>query len=86
MEQVREHGNLILVRVSTIRTAFQNFQRQQAAQGLSPRSDMVAAEQRMGYQMEQAEQSMQQGDAAGARKRLDAAERELEKLEHFLGK
>jgi serine/threonine-protein kinase len=84
--QVREHANLMSIRVSTIRAAFQNFQRQQAAQGLSPRSDMIAADQRMGYQLEQAEASLQQGDAAGAKRRLDAAERDLEKLERFLGR
>ena len=63
-----------------------SLQRQQAASGLSPRSDMVAADQRLGYQLDQAEASLQQGDAASAKKRLDAAERELEKLEAFLGK
>jgi len=77
---------MISIRVSTIRAAFQNFQRQQAAQGLSPRSDMVGADQRLGYQLDQAEAAMQSGDAEGARKRLDAAERDLERLEKFLGK
>jgi septation ring formation regulator EzrA len=47
---------------------------------------MVAADQRLGYQLEQAEASLQQGDAVTAKKRLDAAERDLEKLESFLGK
>jgi hypothetical protein len=83
---MREHGNLISIRVSTVRAAFQNFQRQQAAQGLSPRSDMIAADQRLGYQLEQAEASLQQGDLAGAKRRFDAAERDLERLEKFLGK
>jgi serine/threonine protein kinase len=86
LDQVREHANMISIRVSTIRAAFQNFQRQQAAQGLSPRSDMVGADQRLGYQLDQAEAAMQSGDAEGARKRLDAAERDLERLEKFLGK
>jgi hypothetical protein len=84
--ELRERSNLMSVRVGTIRAAFQSLQKQQAASGLSPRSDMVAADQRLGYQLEQAETSMQQGDVAGARKRLDAAERDLEKLESFLGK
>jgi hypothetical protein len=84
--ELRERSNLMSVRVGTIRAAFQSLQKQQAASGLSPRSDMVAADQRLGYQLEQAEASMQQGDVAGAKKRLDAAERDLEKLESFLGK
>jgi hypothetical protein len=84
--ELRERAGLMSVRVTTVRTSFQSLQRRQAASGLSPRSDMVAADQRLGYQLDQAEASMQQGDAAGAKKRLDAAERELEKLEAFLGK
>jgi serine/threonine-protein kinase len=86
VEQLREQANLIGIRVGTVRAAFQNLQRQQAASGLSPRSDMVAADQRIGYQMDQAEASLRQGDAVGAKKRLDSAERDLEKLERFLGK
>jgi eukaryotic-like serine/threonine-protein kinase len=84
--ELQERANLMSVRVGTIRTSFQSLQRQQAASGLSPRSDMVAADQRLGYQLDQAQSSLQQGDVAGARKRLDAAERDLEKLESFLGK
>jgi hypothetical protein len=84
--QLRERANLMGVRVGTIRAAFQSLQKQQAASGLSPRSDMVAADQRLGYQLDQAEASLQRGDDAGAKQRLDAAERDLEKLENFLGK
>jgi len=86
LTELRERSNLMSVRVGTIRASFQSLQRQQAASGLSPRSDMVAADQRLGYQLDQAEASLQQGDAAAAKKRLDAAERDLEKLESFLGK
>ena len=44
---------------------------------------MIAADQRMGYQLEQAEASLQHGHAAGAKRRLDAAERDLERLHAF---
>ena len=84
--EMRERANLMSVRVATVRTSFQNLQKQQAASGLSPRSDMVAADQRLDYQLQQAEASLGQGDSANAKKRLDAAERDLEKLEGFLGK
>lgn len=86
LEDLRERAGLMQVRVATIRTSLQNLQRQQAASGLSLRGDMVAADQRLGYQMEQAESSLQQHDAEGAKKRLDAAERDLEKLESFFNK
>jgi septation ring formation regulator EzrA len=84
--QLQDRANLMMARVGAIRTSFQNLQRQQAASGLSPRSDMVAADKRLGYQLEQAEASLRQGDSVNAKKRLDAAERDLEKLESFLGK
>jgi len=86
LADLRERANLMSVRIGTIRTSFQALQRQQGARGLSPRSDMVAADQRLGYQWEQAEASLQQGDMPEAKKRLDAAERDLERLESFLGK
>jgi serine/threonine protein kinase len=86
LTDLRERANLMSVRVGTIRTAFQNLQHQQAASGLTPRSDMVAADQRLEYQLQQAQASLGQGDSANARKRLDAAERDIEKLESFLGK
>jgi eukaryotic-like serine/threonine-protein kinase len=86
VEELRERANLMSVRVSTVRASFQSLQKQQAAAGLSPRSDMVAADQRLGYQLDQAEAGLQQGDVPAAKKRLDAAERDLEKLESFLGK
>jgi serine/threonine protein kinase len=83
--ELRERANLMSVRVATVRSFLQNLQRRQAASGLGMRGDMVAADQRLGYQLEQAEASLQQGDAASAKKRLDAAERDLETLEKFTG-
>ena len=83
---LRDRANLLMIRVGTVRAAFQNLQRQQAANGLGARSDMVGADQRIGYQMDEADASLRQGDAATAKKRLDAAERDVEKLESFLGK
>ncbi|HEY3835030.1 MAG TPA: serine/threonine-protein kinase [Bryobacteraceae bacterium] len=86
IEALRERANLMSVRVGTVRTSFQSLAKQQSASGLSPRSDMVAADQRLEYQLQQAEASLSRGDDAGAKQRLDAAERDLEKLESFLGK
>jgi len=84
--ELRERANLMSIRIVTARISFQNLQKQQAASGLSPRADMMAADQRLGYQMDQAEASLQQGDVAGAKRRMDSAERDLERLESFLGK
>lgn len=86
MADLRDRMMLLSTRAGAIRTSLQNLQRSQAQSGLGLRSDMVAAEQRLVYQMEEAENSMRGKDAAGMRKRLDAAEREVEKLENFFGR
>jgi hypothetical protein len=57
-----------------------------ARSGLSLRSDMVAADMRMELQMNSAEAALNQGGADDAKAKLDAAERELERLESFLNK
>ena len=73
-------------RIGAVTTSIETLQRAQAQQGVGLRSDMVAAQQRVNYQMNEAESNLKQSNAAGARKRLDAAERDLEKLESILGK
>ncbi len=73
-------------RISAVRTSLDNLRRAQAQSGLGLRSDMVAAEERLLYQMSEADKSLANNDAASARKRLDAAETDLGKLENFLGK
>lgn len=69
------------IRVGTVRTSLGNLARAQASQGLAPSGELVSTEQRMIYQMEQADASIKQNNAAEAKRRLDSAERELEKLE-----
>ncbi len=77
---------LMAARIGAAATSIQSLQSAQAQQGVGLRSDIVAARQRVNYQMGEAESNLNQSDAAGARKRLDVAERDLEKLESFLGK
>ncbi len=73
-------------RVGAVAASLQGLQREQSQQGVGLRSDMVAAQQRLNYQMNEAQASLNQNDAAAVKKRLDAAERDLERLETFLGK
>lgn len=72
-------------RVNAVRTSLSNLQRSQQAQGLGLRGDITASQSRMEYQMDQAEGAVKAGDPAAARRSLDAAEREVDKLENFLG-
>lgn len=72
-------------RVNAARGSLANLQRSQQAQGLGLRADITATSSRMEYQMDQAESAIKAGDPAAAKRSLDAAERELDKLEGFLG-
>ncbi|MDQ6708484.1 MAG: protein kinase [Acidobacteriota bacterium] len=73
-------------RIGAVTASVETLRRAQAQQGVGLRSDMVAAQQRVNYQMNEAESNLKQSNAAGAKKRLEAAERDLEKLESLLGK
>jgi hypothetical protein len=57
----------------------------QARSGLGLRADMAASAQRMDYLMNEADAALQRGDAAAAQRNLDLAEKEVAKLEKFLG-
>jgi hypothetical protein len=50
------------------------------------RRDMAAAALRLRFLMEQSSGALAAGDAAGAKRNLDLAERSLDQLERFLGR
>ena len=77
---------LLGARANAARASLSNLQRSQQAQGLGLRGDISATASRMEYQMDQAESAIKAGDPAAARRSLDAAERELDKLDNFLGR
>jgi len=77
---------MLASRAGAVRTSLETLQRQQAAMGLSLRGDISASWKRMEYYLDQAEAALGKGDEAGARRHLEAAERELDRLETFLGR
>jgi len=82
---MREQLPQIGIRASAVRSSLANLQRSQGQQGLGLRADIVATAQRMDYQLSTAEDALKRGDAATAKKSLDAAEKAVSKLESFLG-
>ena len=50
------------------------------------RTDISASWKRMEYLLDQAEGALKRQDSAAAKKNLDAAEREIERLDKFLGR
>lgn len=82
----RQRLMLMAARVNAVKMSMNNLQRQQAATGLGMRGDMVAAHQRMEFHLDEGERALKGGDAAAAKRSFDAAERELERLEGWLGR
>jgi serine/threonine protein kinase len=86
IKEVREQLNLLSIRMDTVKASLDTLRRQQASSGLGLRADMANAAQRMEYYYSQAETALNQRDADAAKKNLDLTEREVSKLENFLGK
>lgn len=73
-------------RAEAVRASLETMQREQNAAGLSLRGDMVAAKQTMDESLDEAQKALAAGDASSAKRNLDMAERQVEKLENFLGR
>jgi eukaryotic-like serine/threonine-protein kinase len=86
LQQLDLESDQLSGRVTSVSASLDNLQKQQAAQGLGLRGDIVASEQRMQTYMNKAQAAIQAQDAATAKKYLDLATAEVEKLEKFLGR
>jgi serine/threonine-protein kinase len=85
LENLREQGSMLSIRAGTVRSSLDGLRKAQARSGLGLRADMAASAQRMDYLMNEADAALQRGDAAAAQRNLDLAEKEVSKLEKFLG-
>lgn len=86
MQALDTENDQLSGRATSVSASLDNLQKQQAAQGLGLRGDIVASEQRMQTYMSKAQAALQAKDAAGAKKYLGLANAEVEKLEKFLGR
>lgn len=85
LQELREQLVQLAARAGAVRNSLGNLKRSQEANGMSLRSDMAAAESRMNSLLEGANAALNAQDAASAKKFIDSADREVEKLEKFLG-
>jgi hypothetical protein len=85
LQELREQLVQLDARAGAVRTSLSNLKRSQAASGMSLRGDMAAAETRMNYLMDGANSALRAHDPAAAKKFVDSADTEVEKLEKFLG-
>jgi hypothetical protein len=59
---------------------------QQARLGVGMRADMAAARESMEYLLTEAKEAIEARDAEAGKRKMDLAERQVEKLERFLGR
>ena len=85
LEEASRQFDQVNSRAAAIESSLKTLQQEQSKQGYGLRGDMVAAQQRMDANLAQAQSALQQQDAASAKRYLDLAERDAEKLERFLG-
>jgi hypothetical protein len=86
---ISSHRELLMLldtRANSIKGSLRTMQQQQASSGLNMRGDIVTAQQRMELYLNEAEAALKSGDPAKGKKNLDSAEREIEKIEKFLGR
>ncbi|HET8549313.1 MAG TPA: protein kinase [Bryobacteraceae bacterium] len=87
--ELREQRQLLMLlgtRARALNTSLQTMRSEQARSGLGMRGDITTAQQRMEFHLDEAEASLRERDVEGAKKNLAAAEREIERLEKFLGR
>jgi serine/threonine-protein kinase len=86
LQEVREQLVMLGTRASAIRSSLQNLQRSQAAAGVGLRGDMTESASLMNTYLDGAKSALEAGDAASARAFMDKGERQIERLEKFLGR
>jgi eukaryotic-like serine/threonine-protein kinase len=86
LERQRERLGLLAARSNAVRGTLQNLEQQQRSQGLGLRGDISASWKRMEFLLDEAEAALKRQDLAAAKRNLENAERETDKLEQFLGR
>jgi serine/threonine-protein kinase len=86
LREYRRQLMMLATRFGSLRPTLRTMRAEQARSGLNMRQDVTASEQRAEFQMDEAERAIGSGDATGAKRALEAAERDIERLENFLGR
>jgi hypothetical protein len=76
---------MLAARSNAVRGTLQNLEQQQRSMGVGLRGDISASWKRMEFLLDEAEAALKRQDLAAAKRNLDNAERETDKLEQFLG-
>lgn len=85
LKELNNRMMLMAARVGAVNSSLDSIERDQRRAGLTMRGDITASQKRLELHMDTAESALKQGDPDTGAQSLDRAERELEKLEQFLG-
>jgi hypothetical protein len=86
MAELRERMRLLAARNSAAGRTLKTMEAKLQASGLGLRGDISAAWDRASDSLEEARVAMKDGDAAAIRRALESAERDVDRLDKFLGR
>jgi hypothetical protein len=85
-QETRERMIRLAARAATAARSIRSMEQAQASRGFGLRADMSAARDQMEFLMEDAQRAAQERDFETAGRNMDLAERQIEKIENFLGR
>lgn len=85
LEAARDRLGDLAPRANSLSSALKNLEHQQQSMGVGLRTDISTSWRRMEQLLDESEAAIKNGDAGRAKTKLDQAERELDKLDKFLG-
>jgi len=86
LDAARQRLRMLSSRASSASRTLKNIESQQQSSGVGLRGDISAAWDRMNESLEDARQALQNNDLEEARRSLDQAERDLDRIDKFLGR
>src|SRR5579875_979430 len=86
LQKLNDRMTLLAARANAVKSSLENLERQQQSQGLSLRGDIAASLSRMEAYMDASDKALSAANAESATRNMDLAEREIDRLEKFLGR
>ncbi len=86
LDKLQEEMTNLAGRANAMKDSVDNLRNEQKSQGLSLRPDISASEMRMQQYMDNADQALKAGNSKAARRNMELAEKEIDKLEAFFGR
>jgi serine/threonine protein kinase len=85
LAKLEDEADKLNVRAATASQSVDTLRKQQVAAGYNLRADIASAQERMQLYLAKGDAALKANDAANAQKYFDLADKELDKIEKFLG-